>query len=315
MGKGIDALTVVIKTDNLGQIIKVYSDLPLTVVKIDNDDKGGTVDVVEPLSSMTDSRRSAVRGILDPYIHLDPVQLDRIDQVAVDTLTSEGTDAGFRRGVMSAYVEKMTVGEKLACISGEDECLKQELGFDPATGKDVEEEDDDWEPKSVWVQRLADKSWHWLKKPADDPVNPKDNTRTATCGCGKNVCFDPAVYQSVACGQPPKAEGDASTCLDCLYKNQIEAEVKKPCCLNWGRTRIKKTWHVVTTEPKKVYPDSDDKTKKMLYEVDTVCGLKQAIVFGLPTPMECTEQPAPSSDSYVCPECAKYRMKKEEEDK
>lgn len=232
----MDPMTVVIVTNNMGEICQIYSALPVRVIKMDGMGHGGEL-LVENAASMPATKVEQVAAIVkkidEPYSHLDHIQLDRIDQVAVDALTDSGSDGGFRRSIMSKYVEKLTVAEKLDCVSSDWDELPKELGFDPATGADVPEND------------------------------------------------------------------------------HVAEELKKPCTLNWGRGRIKKVWHVCMSEAKSVYPGSTDKFKKTMFHVNTACGLKDAIIVGQPTAIDCTDQPAfsPGSSS-VCPECVKYRLQK-----
>lgn len=228
-------LTLVIQTNNLGEIIRIYSDVPLSVVKVDSDGKGGPLEQDGPLASMPDKLRGAVERIQNPYRHLTSIQAEEIQTHAVEQLVADCADEGFRRKFVRGIVEDMTVAEALAEVMGDEaeETIAAKLGFDPETGKDV-------------------------------------------------VKVDP-----------------------------VAEELKKPCTLNWGRGRINKVWHVCTTEPRPTYPGSTDKTKKQMFNVDTACGFFDAVIVGLPTPIDCTDQPgfSPGSSS-VCPECVKYRLRK-----
>jgi len=225
----MDPLTLVIRTNNLGEIVQVFSDLPLTVVNVSGDPPtGGTLTHNGPLSSMPDKFRVAVGHILNPYDHLDHIQKDRISQVCINTLSEESTDGGFRRGMVSAYVEKMTLGEMLENISGEPEVLAQELGFNPETGVDVEPVD--WvEPAEVkppeplnWGRGRTSKTWHVMLGEATRVYpNAIDRTKRTmyqgTTACGlKDAVIMPGPTAMDCQSQPEPSLGIAKICPECV---------------------------------------------------------------------------------------------------
>lgn len=316
---GIDPMTVVIRTNNLGDIVGVHTALPIKVVKIDADGKGGEL-YTRPLTELV--REAAVLAILDPYRHLTVLQREQIRDAALSALDEDiRNDGGYIRGVLRSYVEKLDVPDQLECISSNDDYqIVKVLGFVPETGEPFTEDeedaadDEDYTENLVWVPALPQGEYHWLRQPADEPADRADPVRAATVACGAKVRFEVDRTDSVPAGERPYSHsGWCQGCLDAMAAYQAGGDPPKPKkpdrlrTLWWGQTNVgtERTYHAFLGEPQALPREKSTISKHFRikkYVGNPVCGLSGVNVVGV-TDMPLTEQPHPSEKSRLCLNC------------
>lgn len=139
MAERIGPMVVVIRTNDMGEITGIYTDLPLRIIKVGAGGHGGDLDS-KTLEHLGPLERVTVFNVLDPYRHLTLTQRNRIRAEAFETLEHDLELDHVRVRKAREWVDAATIAERLALISSDEDVVAGRLGFRPDTGDTYEDD-------------------------------------------------------------------------------------------------------------------------------------------------------------------------------